>query len=133
MQLCQNNPRLLSLRILLVEDEPLAQKVHCLMLERKGHIVDLATTGHQTLAMFGKGYDLILMDVGLPDISGIDVAAEIRRLEDDNKRTPIIALTAYVHDDIKQQCLASGMDHVTTKPISWAALQNFVYEWAKKD
>jgi CheY-like chemotaxis protein len=115
-----------------VEDDPLIQKVHRLMLERMGCLVDIATNGYQALAMLDKRYNAILMDVGLPDMSGIEITAEIRRHEDTKTRIPIITLTAYVHEETKWECLAAGADEVATKPIKMEALRELLQRWIIK-
>jgi len=118
--------------ILLVEDDPVIQKVHRLMLEKIGYTVDIASNGPQALAMLDKKYSAILMDVGLPDISGIEITTEIRRLEGSKKHVPIIALTAYVCEETKWECLAAGADEVATKPIKIEALATILRRWASK-
>ena len=93
------------------------------MLESIGYKVDAAENGKQALAMCASDdYDLILLDIRLPDISGIDVATEIRRLENGKKRIPIVAVTVFSLDYIEDKCLSAGMDRVITKPVksdSW--------------
>lgn len=120
-------------QILLVEDDVIIQKVHKKMLENSGCKVDLAKDGQEALDFFQKGYDLIFMDVGLPGISGIEVTKKIRQQESvSQKHTPIIAMTAFVHEEDKSNCLAAGMDEVATKPISLQALKNLLARWLKK-
>lgn len=118
-----------QLSILLVEDDPIVQKVHRLMLEKLGCNVDIANNGFEGVEKASKGYDLILMDVGLPDRSGLEVTKEIRQQEGAIKHTPIIAMTAFVHEEDKNNCLEAGMDDVATKPISPAALKELLSRW----
>lgn len=118
--------------ILLVEDEPIAQKVHRAMLEKFGCLVDLAATGEEALTKASNDPDLIFMDVGLPDISGINLTEVIRRRNDrEQKHIPIIVLTAYSQPDIKQQCLAAGADAVFTKPVSLNSLKEILNKHIK--
>lgn len=113
-----NNSLNNQMRVLVVEDDPIVQIVHRSMLEKLGCIVDLAVNGMQTLQKASNGYDLIFMDIGLPDKSGIAVTAEIRQQQHVNsKYVPIIALTAYTHEEVQNECLAAGADEVFTKPI----------------
>lgn len=120
-------------RVLLVEDDLIIQKIHKKMIENTGCKVDLAKDGYEALAFFERGYDLILMDVGLPGISGIEVTRMMRQQEAATKKhTPIIAMTAFVHEQDKNNCLAVGMDEVATKPISADALKALLSRWTIK-
>lgn len=119
-------------RILLVEDDPIVQKVHRMMLERAGYKVDVAEDGVRALQMFSADYNAVLMDVGLPDLSGLEVVIKLRKQEGKNKRIPIIALTAYAHAEDKNNCLAAGMDDVLTKPASYSELTETLQRWLPK-
>ncbi|HVV69472.1 MAG TPA: ATP-binding protein [Patescibacteria group bacterium] len=105
---------------LLVEDNPLIQKVSALTLNEIGCFVDIATNGQEALQMAArKSYDIIFMDIGLPDIDGCKVSSKIRAQPDlPNYTTPIIALTAHMDASSKDLCLASGMNAVITKPLT---------------
>lgn len=119
-------------RVLLVEDNPMVQLVHKRMLDKVGCDYDLAEDGKQALEMSNNGYDLILMDIGLPQINGVDVAKQIRSREmtdQKNSQTPIIGLTAYGEEEMKAKCLAAGMDEVAVKPISQAVISDIVVRW----
>src|SRR5690348_15265429 len=94
------------IKILFVEDEPIVRMITCAMLVELGYMLDSAINGKEALTKFFNGYDLIFMDLGLPDISGIEVTAEIRRLESIQKHTPIVAYTAYTDEIVKSECLA---------------------------
>jgi CheY-like chemotaxis protein len=123
-----------TIQILLVEDDKLIQKVHKKMLEQAGCAVAIAENGPQTLAMYDQGYDAIFLDVGLPRMSGLEVATEIRKRESNGTHIPIIALTGFVHEEDKINCLAAGIDAVATKPIMPNELQLLLQQWviAKK-
>lgn len=110
-------------RILLVEDNLIAQKVSLLMLEFFSHHVDVADCGETALKLFSPGkYDVVLMDIGLPDMSGYDVTRILREMEKDTSyHVPIIAVTAH-DDDIKNDCAAVGMQDVLSKPLSKKSL-----------
>lgn len=110
-------PLIKQKRILLVEDDRLVQKIHTGMLQEMGFKVDLAETGQDALIASEKDYPLILMDIGLPDISGIEVITEIRRREGHLRKTPIIALTAYVQAEMKTACINAGANMVINKPV----------------
>ncbi len=108
-----------GLRILVVEDDPISQKVIQRLLEDMGHTVSLAASGRAALAFDGP-CDLVLMDLSLPDMNGLEVTGEWRRREAESGRAPvaIIALTAQVSPAQREQCLAGGMEDYLVKPVS---------------
>lgn len=109
-----------SRNILLVEDNELNQKIAVTMLDDMGHQIDVASNGEEALAKFNTNdYDLIFMDIGLPDMDGLDVTSKIRQQEDltRSKNTPIVAMTAHVYEEDKNNCLEAGMNDVITKPV----------------
>lgn len=106
-------------RILVVEDNRLAaQATQCLLASLRCS-VDVAIDGHSAIECAKTGnYDLLFMDVGLPDMNGNEVTQEIRRWEALlEKHIPIVGLTAHVDTDNKQQCIEAGMDAVLSKPL----------------
>jgi len=108
----------LSGRILLVEDNLLVQKVTYANLTSWALQVNIASTGHEAVQLAQQqSYDLIFMDVGLPDIDGCTVTALIRQHDEHNKHVPIIALTAHNDQEVTAQCLRAGMNKVLTKPL----------------
>jgi two-component system aerobic respiration control sensor histidine kinase ArcB len=117
------------MNILLVEDEPVALTANRMMIEALGYTLDTAVNGQQALDLSTtKSYDLIFMDIGLPDINGIEVTAKIRRHEKTLQRhSHIIALTTHPLDEIKEKSLTAGMDKVASKPISYEALSNLIH------
>lgn len=120
-------------KILVVEDEPISQRVVQLALENMGYQVVIAATGSEALALFkATNYNVVLMDYGLPDITGVDVARKFRELEKDkDKQTPVIALTAH-GDFAKAECLAAGMNDFISKPIELEKLNQLIQSWVKK-
>ncbi len=106
--------------ILLVEDQLIPAKVAQSLLAGFNCTVDIAQDGQMALEYAkSKHYDFILMDIGLPDQSGKEVTRQIRDWERlQNKHTPIIALTAHVGDENKEECLQAGMEAVLSKPLS---------------
>ena len=110
-----------QLRILLAEDNVVNQKVASRMLEKHGHAVSIAPNGREALMAWEReSFDLILMDVQMPDMDGLEAAAAIRQKERASgvgDRTPIIALTAHAMAGDRDACLAVGMDGFVTKPI----------------
>jgi CheY-like chemotaxis protein len=110
--------RLSPLRILLAEDNAVNQKVAVRMLEKEGHSVTVVANGREAvLAAERQTFDLILMDIQMPEMDGFDATRAIRKQEDGGKRTPIIALTAHAMAGDKERCLDAGMDGYVTKPI----------------
>lgn len=106
-------------RILLVEDQAIAAKVAKIMLTDLSCDVDIAIDGESAIERArANRYDLIFMDVGLPDISGNEVTKRIRLFEWDKEQpVPIVALTAHVDPKNKQECIEAGMNAVLTKPL----------------
>ncbi len=109
-------------KILVVEDHSLAQKMVVMTLKAVGsNDVDVANNGTEAFNQFQeKHYDLIFMDLGLPDIDGYTVTKKIRDLEKQKLRAPvtIVALTAHIEEKCKNNALNSGMDNFLSKPIS---------------
>lgn len=105
------------LSVLLVEDDNLTKKVTKWMLEEFYCNVTIANTGKEALELLKNTYDLIIMDVGLPDIDGITLASTIRQTMPEHALTPIVALTAHVLDKDKEKCIAAGMNDFLKKPL----------------
>lgn len=121
------------LKVLLVEDTPIIQIVHKRMLENLGYEVELVSSAEKALYKLNTTtYDVILMDIGLPGMSGIDAAVEIRRQEQHCQNVPIIALTAFSDKKMYQDCMNAGINDVVTKPISQEELQNLVAHYTNK-
>ncbi|MEI6888619.1 MAG: response regulator [Bacteroidota bacterium] len=119
-----------AFNILLAEDNKINQKVAVKTLESFGHHIVLAETGTQTVDAFRKGeFDIILMDVEMPDMDGIEATRMIRKIEREGilvgtarKRTKIVALTASTTKEDREKCLASGMDDYISKPFRQSEL-----------
>jgi CheY-like chemotaxis protein len=114
--------------ILLAEDNPVNQRLASTLLQRQGHRVTLANNGEEAVCAWQKGdFDLILMDMMMPQVDGIQATHRIRELEVQATppipRTPIIAMTANVMDGDRERCLAAGMDDYVSKPIAVHALR----------
>lgn len=107
-------------RVLVVEDNPIAQTVAKSILAQLNCQADIAESGNKAVEMWKAGaYDLIFMDIGLPDIDGYQVTHLIRVQELAKKsHTPIIALTAHAGDENKKRCIDAGMNAVLTKPLT---------------
>ena len=109
-----------KVRVLLVEDQPIAARAAMIRFDELGCHVELAEDGKSAYELASSHqYDLILMDIGLPDISGLEVTRLIRMHESslNKRRVPIVALTAHAYGDIYRDCLEAAMDMVITKPF----------------
>ena len=116
------------LRILVAEDTPFNQKFILRLLERWGHAVVLTMDGRQAVDAFAKGgFDVVLMDVQMPEMDGLEAAAAIRELEAvHGGRVPIIAMTAHAIKGDRERCLAAGMDDYVSKPIDADMLKQII-------
>jgi protein-histidine pros-kinase len=119
-----------GLRILLAEDNLVNQRLMCTMLRKRGHQVTLAENGEQVLANLNSGmFDLILMDVQMPVMGGMEATAAIRSGERESQcHMPIIALTAHAMQGDKQRCLEAGMDAYLSKPVQQKELFDCIDE-----
>ncbi len=115
---------LAALRVLLAEDNPVNQKFAVRVLEGAGHTVVVANNGREAVDRSEPGgFDLILMDVQMPELDGLDATREIRRREADGQgRIPIIAMTANAMAGDREMCLGAGMDGYVPKPVKRAVL-----------
>ncbi len=109
-----------KLRILLAEDNPVNRKLMLHLLERAGHSVVCAGDGRQAVDAYRReSFDIVLMDVQMPEMDGYESTAAIRNLERSARRhTPILAVTANAFSGDRERCLASGMDGYIAKPIT---------------
>ncbi len=121
--------RMPPLKLLVVEDTPFNQKYMVRLLERWGHATVLARDGKEAIARYTEeAFDIVLMDVQMPEMDGLEAAAAIRRLEAQagRPRTPIVAMTAHAVQGDRERCLAAGMDDYLAKPIDAAALERIL-------
>lgn len=121
-----------SLRLLLADDNPVNGRLASIILGRAGHAVDIVGDGEQALrALESAPYDMVLMDVQMPVMNGLEAARRIRRLPDPRLAgIPIVAITANAMRGDDETCFAAGMDGYVTKPISAATLLEAVQRHA---
>jgi CheY-like chemotaxis protein len=114
-----------KLKILIVEDNPVTQRVNCMLLDLLHCDFDLAINGEEALSKFNQSqYDLVLLDIELPDINGLEICRLMRQRETE-KRTPIIFITTY-SEDLYYQTIKAGADQCLPKPISLKNLSKII-------
>jgi signal transduction histidine kinase/CheY-like chemotaxis protein len=118
------------LQILIVEDEFINKKVAVRMLTNQGHEVTLASNGRQALVLFNaEQFDVIFMDIQMPEMDGIQATAAIRNLEKqwgNNTHIPIVAMTAYAMQGDRERLMSAGMDEYISKPLDSEELANLL-------
>jgi two-component system, sensor histidine kinase and response regulator len=118
------------LRILLADDNPVNCRIAVLMLEKAGHQIDVVNDGAEAIAAVrGKAYDLVLMDVQMPGVDGLEATRRIRALPIEQAAVPVIAITANAMQGDDQRCFDAGMDDYISKPIDRARLLGKVIQW----
>jgi CheY-like chemotaxis protein len=105
------------LKVLIVEDLLLCQKVTLSMLPPPHFLTDVVATGEDALEKYSQGFDLILLDLGLPQLSGFEVCQIIRK-ERSNTKIPIIAYSAAMDDSVSEECFAVGFSGILSKPCT---------------
>ena len=112
-----------GLRLLLVEDNPLNQRVAQLFLQKLGVCFDTATDGQEAVAAIGKqAYDVVVLDVQMPHMDGLEATRQIRAMYGAMTRPYIIGLTAHAFSSDRDEGLRAGMDDYMQKPLDFARL-----------
>ncbi len=123
-----------GVRVLLVEDTIANQKAATWMLEKFGCLVDIAVNGLESIKMINQAsYDIVFMDVHMPQMDGLEASREIRRVEGDQHRIPIIAMTANAMSGDREICLEAGMDDYISKPVARDKLIEALQKWGGKE
>ena len=118
--------------ILLAEDNPMNQKLAVTLLKKAGYSVDAVEDGRMVIESVKlRAYDLILMDVQMPEMNGFEATQAIRAKEGEAKHTPIIAMTAHAMKGDRERCLQAGMDDYISKPIEPQELFDAIEKWTK--
>lgn len=121
-----------QVKVLVVEDHDIAQKVEVRILTGIGCLVDAASDGNAALELLNQNnYDLVFMDIGLPDMDGLALAETIRHSENQNKAVPIIALTAYADEGYKNRATWVGMNDFIVKPLTAENSQKAIKKFHK--
>ncbi len=130
-EVLQEGPRL-ALEVLLVEDTPVNQKLAVRVLEKRGHRITVVVNGREALEELDRHpFDIVLMDVQMPEMDGFEAATEIRRREvRTGGHIPIVAMTAHVMKGDRERCLQAGMDAYVAKPISATELFSTIESFA---
>ncbi|HEY1426756.1 MAG TPA: response regulator [Caulobacteraceae bacterium] len=116
-----------GVRVLMAEDNPINAMLARTLLKREGAVVDHVETGEQALEALGAGdYDLVLMDVRMPGVGGLEATRSLRAR---GVKTPVVALTANAFEDDRRACLEAGMDDFLVKPLSLEALRGALARW----
>ncbi|WDI32749.1 response regulator [Hyphococcus flavus] len=123
-------PRERNYTVLLAEDNQINAVLATTIIKRAGHHVDVAHNGVEAVeAVSSRPYDLVLMDLHMPEMDGLEAARRIRNLDSDMRRVPIVALTASAMAADRQKCIAAGMDDFLSKPFEPDDLTNVLGKW----
>ena len=122
-----------SLKILVAEDNAINQKLILKVLEKMGYKADVAANGLEVIdALHNKQYEIIFMDVQMPEMNGLDATKEIRKIWDEADQPAIIAMTANAMDGDKEMCLEAGMDDYISKPIHVGEVKKALIKYGEK-
>ena len=120
-------------RVLVVEDNPINQRVAVILVNKMGFTADVANDGSEALNLInGNDYELILMDCQMPVMDGFEATRAIRSLDRPIAKVPIIAVTANVMEGQRDKCLEAGMNDYLPKPINRELLSKTIEKWAPK-
>lgn len=122
-------------RVLLADDNPVNRRLAAIFLKQLGLLIDEVENGEEAVeACRSTGYDLVLMDVHMPVMDGIEATRQIRALSNNcNARVPIVALTADAMHEERERFLRSGMDDHIAKPITLQALRSLIELWEGRE
>jgi len=119
-----------KLNILLAEDDEMIEKITTFYLRRNGHEIDVAKNGFEAVAKFkNKTYDLVLMDIQMPEMDGLQAVKEIRKIEADYLKAGHTTIIAITTNPDKAECLQAGVDGYAQKPFSFDELTTLFKEY----
>jgi two-component system, sensor histidine kinase len=119
--------KVFSLKILVADDDALGRRLMHLILTKEGHRVDLAANGLEALeAVKHNRFDIVFMDLHMPDMDGMEASRQIRAWENDGSHTFIVALTASYLPEIGESLFEAGMDNYISKPLDVAQVQRLL-------
>ncbi len=128
------HPQMLErpLHVLIAEDTPASAKLLAAVLAKRGHAVEVAKNGEEAVRMVDSGsFDLVLMDIQMPIMDGLQATAVIRHMQETAKsHLPIVAVTAFALQGQRELCLAAGMNDFVTKPVDIRSLMTTVEKMA---
>ena len=121
-------------RILAAEDDRLGRELIATILQGAGYRVDLVADGRQAIDAFrDHRYDLVLMDIQMPGMDGVEATRQLRHLEAEDEHTPVLALTAYALEQERERCFSAGMDDFIVKPIEPDGLLRSIGRWLEDE
>jgi signal transduction histidine kinase/CheY-like chemotaxis protein len=123
-------PQRRGAHVLIVEDNPVNQRVLSRMVQKLGHTSAIAGSGEEALRRLEtEGYDLVLMDMRMPGMDGLETTRELRRREGQDRHTIVVAATANAFSEDRERCLEAGMDDFLAKPVRLEDLQAMLLRW----
>ncbi len=123
----------ITAHVLLAEDAKANQDLISALIQRLGFKIDIASDGLQAVDMWKKNqYDLILMDLNMPNMNGLETTEVIRNLENPDQPTPIIAITVNAMKGDMKNCIASGMNDYIEKPVDFEKIGTIIKLWLSK-
>jgi CheY-like chemotaxis protein len=130
----ESSPDRMAIRVLIAEDNPVNQKVASGLLGRMGCEVKVVATGRQAFeATKTAEFDLVLMDMHMPEMDGLEATELIREWEtEEGRHIPIVAMTASAMEEDRAACLEAGMDAFLTKPVNLPMLKRVLAEFAER-
>lgn len=121
-----------ELSILIAEDNPMNRKLLQTILRKRGFEPDIAEDGAEAVEAFArKSYDLIFMDIAMPNMDGLEAARKIREAAPADNSPVIVAVTAYARKEDRVNCLASGMQDYVSKPFRIAEIEDVLTKWIR--
>jgi signal transduction histidine kinase/CheY-like chemotaxis protein len=129
----QTEPAPPQLEILVAEDHPVNRSFIGTLLERLGHRASFAVNGREALEQVEqRDFDLILMDIHMPEMDGLEATQALRARSDDKRHIPVIALSADVINEAQERALAAGIDEFLSKPVQKQQLQQALLRWSRQ-